>query len=100
LAVECGLKSCIARRTREHQFPDAKWANRVNTHHLEGLLKEAELDRELDRASSEIRENWAIVKDWRVDLRYEIGKTEFDCRDFLAAISAQDGVMPWLRRFW
>lgn len=26
-AVECALKSCIARRTQEHDFPDKKLAN-------------------------------------------------------------------------
>ncbi len=100
LGVECGLKACIARKTAEFQFPDARWANRVNTHHLESLLKEAELDAALKRASNEIRENWTIVKDWRVDMRYEIGIAETDCRDFLAAASGQDGFVPWVKLFW
>jgi hypothetical protein len=74
--------------------------NRINTHQLQVLLKEAELDRKLEQAPDSVRENWTIVKDWRVELRYEVGKSEAECRDFLAAVSGPDGVMPWLRAFW
>ena len=100
LAAECALKACIARKTREYQYPDVKRANRVNTHHLESLLREAELDREIEQAGNEVRESWTIIKDWRIELRYEIGRSEAECRDFLIALGGEGGLLQWLKRFW
>ena len=34
-AVECGLKACIAKRTREHDYPDKKLVNKSYTHDVE-----------------------------------------------------------------
>jgi HEPN domain-containing protein len=33
-AVECALKACIAKRTREHDFADKKLVNDSHTHDL------------------------------------------------------------------
>ena len=47
-AVECALKACIAKRTREHDFPEKKQVNDSHTHDLGKLLNLAELKDELD----------------------------------------------------
>jgi HEPN domain-containing protein len=49
-AVECALKACIARRTREHNFPDKKLAEESRTHDLRKLLQLAQLSEELETA--------------------------------------------------
>jgi HEPN domain-containing protein len=49
-AVECALKSCIAKRTREHDFPDKKLVNDSHTHDLTKLLQLAELKVNLEQA--------------------------------------------------
>ncbi|HUZ65420.1 MAG TPA: hypothetical protein VMU82_17075 [Acetobacteraceae bacterium] len=100
LGLECALKACVARKAQEFQFPDAKWANRVNTHQLAILLNEAGLENELKSAPTAVGVNWADVKNWKIESRYEIGKSEAECRDFLAAVSGQDGVLQWLKLFW
>jgi hypothetical protein len=42
-AVECALKACIAKRTREHDFPDKKLTNESYTHSLVDLMRTAQL---------------------------------------------------------
>jgi hypothetical protein len=49
-AVECALKPCIAKRTREHDFPDKKLVNDSHTHDIAKLLQLAELKVELEAA--------------------------------------------------
>jgi len=100
LGVECALKACIARATRRFEFPDRARADRVYTHRLESLLKEAGLELELTRASNAVKENWTTVRDWKVELRYSVGKSEAVCRAFLTAATGRDGALPWLKRFW
>jgi hypothetical protein len=42
-AVECGLKACIAAKTREHDFPDKKLVEKSYSHDVEKLLDAAGL---------------------------------------------------------
>ena len=37
-AVECGLKACVAKRTRRYDFPDRKLASDSFTHNLNALV--------------------------------------------------------------
>jgi hypothetical protein len=73
-AVECALKACIAKRTREHDFPEKALATRSYTHKLQDLLVVAELRTELEaalQADPIMQANWTIVKDWSEESRYE-----------------------------
>ena len=36
-AIECALKSCIAKQTKEYDFPDKDEVNKSYTHNLDGL---------------------------------------------------------------
>jgi len=49
--VECALKACIAKQTKEYDFPDRKTVNASYTHDLEDLLGVAGLKPERDRLS-------------------------------------------------
>lgn len=65
-AVECGLKACIARKVREHDFPDRKTVNDSYTHDLEKLVKKAGLEptlKEIFDGSGKLAGNWSVVKD-------------------------------------
>ncbi len=77
-AVECALKACIAKTTRRHEFPvDKDYAGKVYTHNLDQLLKLAHLDAQLDQDMEirpELAKNWDLVRDWKVDSRYETSK--------------------------
>lgn len=102
-SIECALKACVARRVRQHDFPDKKLANEVHTHDLEKLVKVAELgpaflsDR---RANPELEVNWAIVKDWTEVARYETGISEAQARDLYSDCVGRNGVLPWIKKQW
>lgn len=101
-AVECALKACIAKKTRRHEFPrDRKYAERVFTHDLQALLKEAGLNDLLERdmkANKALGANWNTVKTWSEQSRYEISGLKG--KDLYLAITATDGVLPWIKKLW
>jgi HEPN domain-containing protein len=102
-AVECALKACIAKRTREHDFPEKKLANDSYTHDLGKLIQLALLEDELDMAienEPKMDRNWTLVQRWSETSRYE-QKTLADCRALIGAIEDQPGgLLPWLRKRW
>ena len=103
-AVECALKACIARQTREHDFPDKKTAIESHTHDLEKLIGVARLKPQLDAASAADKAfevNWSLVEDWAVEDRYNLNISVVDAKNLYRAISAKkSGVMAWIRRHW
>ena len=65
-AVECALKACIARKTREFDFPEKKRVNDSHTHDLEKLLILAGLLEDLRlefAAKPDMEMFWGIVRD-------------------------------------
>ena len=102
-SVECGLKACIARATRRFEFPDKNRVNGSYTHKLAELLKIAGLDSTLQVAmqtNPNLMNNWAVIKDWKEDSRYELHNRRA-ALDIVDAISdPQDGVLPWLAQYW
>jgi HEPN domain-containing protein len=100
-AVECALKACIAKNTNAGDFPDQKLAQQSNTHDLTKLLGVARLERHLPKQPEQVKINWAIVKDWSVLQRYELGASESRAREYISACTAHKyGVMPWLKTHW
>jgi HEPN domain-containing protein len=102
-AIECALKACIAKRTREHDFPEKKLVNDSHTHDLEKLLHLAELKDDFEestRNNSAMKSNWILVQDWSETSRYEM-KTLSDAEGILKAIENREGgLLPWLRKRW
>jgi HEPN domain-containing protein len=102
-AVECALKACISKRTREHDFPEKKLVNDSHTHDLGKLLQLAELKVELDlviEADPAMRSNLETVQDWPETSRYQ-KKTDQDAIALLTAIEDQKGgLLPWIRLRW
>ncbi|MDP2675711.1 MAG: HEPN domain-containing protein [Dehalococcoidia bacterium] len=102
-AVECALKACIAKQTRQYDFPNKALVNQAYTHNLSQLVGVAGLKDELDiktQSDATFAVNWAIVKDWTEDARYE-RHGEAKVRDFLRAIvDRKRGVLSWLRDHW
>ena len=102
-AVECALKSCIAKKTREHDFPDKKLVIDSHTHDLAKLLQLAELKIDLDSAmqgNSAMQSSWDAIQDWSETSRYE-RKNPQETSDLLKAIEDQQGgLLPWIRLRW
>jgi AbiV family abortive infection protein len=72
-AVECALKACIARATKEFDFPDKLLANQSHTHDLKRLVELSQLTdvfKTESKANSVFRKNWRTVRDWSEDSRY------------------------------
>jgi hypothetical protein len=103
------LKACIARQTNQDDFPP-KDAAKYYVHDIKdlrdklgrkspGLESQWEAD---ERADAELAANWATVKDWTEEARYEPrGWTQQQAEVLLNAISdPEHGVLQWLRRYW
>lgn len=103
-AVECGLKSCIAKQIREFDFPEKKLITDSYTHDLTKLLRlsgighlhEAEI-----RRNRAFETNWLVVKDWSEESRYDPARPENAARDMYAAVTdTPDGILTWLKKHW
>ncbi len=98
-AVECALKACIAKRTREHDFPDQQLVNSSYTHKLNELVRLALLQDEL-KADPTAAINWEIVKSWSEQSRYK-QKGLVEATELLNAIDdGAGGILPWVRKHW
>jgi hypothetical protein len=102
-AVECALKSCIAKRTREHDFPDKKLVNDSHSHDLAKLVQIAELKIDLDSAmqgNAAMQSSWDAIQDWSETSRYE-SKNAQEAAELLQAIEDQSGgLLPWIKLRW
>lgn len=102
-AVECGLKSIIAKQFSGNTTPDKKLVMELHTHKLDALVRLAGLDLQLrnDLAASQPFEvNWLVVKDWSEVGRYSQW-TQQEAQDMVTAVShRRDGVMKWVRANW
>ena len=101
-AVECALKACIAKKTRRHDFPPGpNHARSAYSHDLGDLLKLAGLADQHDiemNTNQQFLKNWGIIKEWRVDCRYET--SGLNGSDMIDALSSQDGVLNWIKLHW
>jgi HEPN domain-containing protein len=101
-AVECALKVCIAKRTREHDFPE-KESKDFYIHDLDKLLGFAKLKDDLYQAlrtNPAMNANWIIAKNWAETSRYQM-KTAADAVGLLKAIEDQSGgLLPWVQKRW
>jgi len=103
-SIECALKACIAKQFKEHDFPDKKLVNASHTHQLDNLQGIAGLKQKLlddQKENEEIELNWALVKDWSVDDRYQHGISEQKAKDYYEAVTQEDtGIFSWLKNCW
>jgi HEPN domain-containing protein len=101
-AVECALKACVARKTNQHEFPPRD-AQRYYVHDLPRLLEGAGLGSAQQQEATQdatFRRNWATVKDWTEETRYQ-SRGQREAEELLAAISDPlHGVLQWLRANW
>lgn len=102
-AAECALKACIAKQTKQHDFPDWKRVKDSYSHDLKSLLTLTGLADEFAEArktDADLNNNWAIVTEWREDSRYD-RRTSEDSEQLLRALDHDHhGVMQWLQHRW
>lgn len=101
--VECGLKACIAKQTRRHDFPDKKAVNESYTHDLTKLVKVAGLGLDLDKemkSNPGFAVNWSVVKDWSEASRYEKHTKKEAQALYSAVVNRKQGVLRWIKVHW
>jgi len=102
-AVECGLKACIAKKTKRYDFPDRRIVNDSYTHDVNLLIKVSglQVDLELEmRRDRDFEVNWAIVKDWNESSRYARHEARAAKSLYAAVTDIRHGVLRWLKRHW
>jgi len=101
-AVECALKACIAKKTKRHEFPpDRAFTNKIYTHDLRVLMKEAGLQGELEKdmqANQALAVNWNTVQIWTEESRYVTNG--LNGKDLHLAVVGAHGVLPWITKHW
>ena len=103
-AVECGLKGCIARMMKRYEFPDRSLLrNGLYSHELMDLIRLAKLEAALHGESAgdpDFKRKWSIVKDWRVESRYEM-PNRAKAEGLLDAVAdRKHGILRWIKRYW
>jgi hypothetical protein len=102
-AVECALKSCIAKSTRRYDFPDKQRVDASYTHNLRELVRLANLERalaDLKKDDKDFKKNWELVESWREASRYEQHDLAESAK-LIEAIGARNhGVIRWIKLFW
>lgn len=100
--IECALKACIARKTMQDEFPP-KDGPKYYVHDLTRLLDYAGLGHAFaEKAGNDTAflSNWAIVKDWTEEARYQT-RGQLQAVEILAAVKdPEHGVLQWLKGNW
>ncbi|MBI4312696.1 MAG: HEPN domain-containing protein [Chloroflexi bacterium] len=104
-AVECALKACIAKRTNLHDFPPKRnVVEDVYSHNLSKLLTQSGLEAsflQACRTDKTLDINWATVKLWSEESRYDLATSSSKANDLYIAVSQPgSGVFPWLMNSW
>jgi HEPN domain-containing protein len=102
-AVECALKACFAKGVKKYDFPEKGRTEKVFTHDLPTLLRQAKLNAELEadsKTNAGLAASWEEAVKWSEASRYAVW-TKNQAEQLMAAISIRkDGVMPWIKRRW
>lgn len=101
-AVESALKACVAKNTRQFDFPlPPEEARKIWSHDLNRLLEFSGLSSNLASQPDSLISNWNSVKRWENDSRYDFGISEDEAKQmYLGITDATYGVLPWLRTLW
>ena len=103
-AVECALKACIAKQTRQFDFPNLDQVRDSYSHDLRRLAATAGLTDDFLRecnSSPSFSDNWETVKKWHPDSRYHHSISRLESEELLDAITgANGGILPWIKVRW
>ncbi len=102
-AVECAFKACIAKSTKQDDFPVKAQVIASHTHDVAQLVRVAGLLADLQTESNKdplFSGYWGVASQWNEESRYKLW-TEPDAMQLVEAVSDADhGVMRWLRTKW
>ena len=102
-AIECILKACIAKNVKSFDFPDKDLTLKSYTHDLSKLIEVAGLKHQLkikEGQDSNFYLNWAVVKEWSEQSRYDPNIGLEEANDIYNAITDNNsGVLIWLQSY-
>lgn len=101
-AVECALKACISKRTRQNDFPPLT-SKGYYTHEINALRKTAGLDGdfELEAKEDQVFETyWKVASAWTEQARYQQIEQKLAEQLLMAIDDPQHGVLQWLKKNW
>lgn len=102
-SIECGLKACVAKSTRRHEFPDKYRTQDSYTHNLSKLVNLAglaPLQKARFAADPQFATYWGLVKDWSEESRYSKTKVQTAKAMIEAVSDPASGVLSWLKQHW
>jgi AbiV family abortive infection protein len=102
LSVECAIKACIAKATKEFDFPDRDKTKNSYQHDLDKLIEAANLKTALQqRMNGAFGANWTTIRAWDNEDRYSAATSPSDAARMIQGITdSSEGVLPWLRTVW
>jgi len=102
-AIEFALKACAAKQVSAFAIPDRDFFSKIFTHDFDKLIGISGLKSEFDlkkRSSPEFGVNWAVVAEWRPEVRYEM-ISPIDSQLLVDAVCGpNDGVLEWIKIYW
>jgi hypothetical protein len=103
-SIECAIKSIIAKKTQQYDFPNKDLALNSYSHDYTRLIQTAGLWNAFTQAiakNQQLQLNWLIVKDWNEGKRYTNTITSQEAQDFHdACTDLTNGVLQWLKNYW
>jgi len=102
-AIEIALKACIAAQISAETIPDKDILRKVLNHEfpvLVGLAGLATALKEQQDSDSLFAANWAIVSEWKPDVRYESTDSTAAQQMLSALTDAASGVLQWIKLYW
>lgn len=105
-SIECALKACIAKMTREYEFPPKRNViDMIYKHEISSLIKAAGLEKKLDdfikeKNDKKLERNWSNVIRWNEESRYTT-HSQKEAKDLYNAITnKKHGVLAWIKHRW
>lgn len=102
--IECALKACISKKTKEHDFPPPRSTiEKYYTHNLKLLIESAGLDVQMKtdiKHDPELEVNWYAVAAWSESSRYEKHGNRQAQDLHMAVNDPNHGVLKWLKQHW
>jgi HEPN domain-containing protein len=102
-AVEIALKACIARQISAESIPDKNFILDTFKHDFRTLIGVAGLSRvlkEAQEADPDFAANWALVSEWKPDVRYEVVDPVSAQFIAQAITDPNSGVLKWIKAYW
>lgn len=102
--VECALKACICRKTKQFDFyPHPDESRGAWTHDFKKLVKLSGLEsdfKEARQADDNLEVNWKSIEGWKESSRYE-ARSQQEAQTLFSAIADPDhGVLSCIKRNW